>query len=272
MIVIRSTRVGGSSLAEDPFAVSSRVPVGTNNAVPGTEHGSNFSVAVVEYANAKDLADAKRDPDNLHIPPMPTLLIEPRETINAGFPPKKNWGIHAVKALSSPYTGAGVTVAVLDTGIDKSHPAFADIELVMKNFTDEADGDFVGHGTHCAGTIFGRDVEGLRIGVARGVSKAFIGKVIKKSGGGTTDQIVEAINWAKDSGAHVISMSVGIDYAGYCEFLKKERKFPPEVATSLAHVDGEIRGAGIGRGTSADAARPSVSRDTVARPERQRGR
>ena len=41
-----------------------------------------------------------------------------------------------------------------------------------------------GHGTHCAGTIFGRDVDGMRIGVARGVKKALIGKVLGRDGGG----------------------------------------------------------------------------------------
>ena len=60
----------------------------------------------------------------------------------------------------SPFTGLGIVVAVLDTGIDATHPAFAGVTLVKKNFTTEAAGDLHGHGTHCAGTIFGRDVSG----------------------------------------------------------------------------------------------------------------
>ena len=42
----------------------------------------------------------------------------------------------------------------------------------------QADDDDHGHGTHCAGTIFGRDVNNTRIGIARGVKKAMIGKVL----------------------------------------------------------------------------------------------
>ena len=69
-------------------------------------------------------------------------------------------------------------VAVLDTGIDPNHVAFNGVNLTRRNFTAEGDDDLHGHGTLCAGTIFGRDVNGLRIGVARGVSDAIIGKVL----------------------------------------------------------------------------------------------
>ena len=94
------------------------------------------------------------------------------------------------------------------------------------------DHDIDGHGTHCAGTIFGRDVDGRRIGIATGVQKALIGKVLGK-GGGSTDQLVEAINWARDNGADIISMSLGLDFVGYQKELMKER-VPSEVATSMA--------------------------------------
>ena len=81
-------------------------------------------------------------------------------------------------ADTSSCTGNGIVVAVLDTGIDASHPAFAGVEVIQKDFTGEGDGDQHGHGTHCAGTIFGRNVNGTRIGVAMGVKKALIGKVL----------------------------------------------------------------------------------------------
>ena len=74
------------------------------------------------------------------------------------------WGIQAVGADRSPFSGDGVRVAVLDTGIDASHPAFDGVELVQRNFTSESDEDLDGHGTHCAGTIFGHDISGKRIG------------------------------------------------------------------------------------------------------------
>ena len=125
------------------------------------------------------------------------------------------WGIAAVGADTSPFTGAGVTVvAVLDTGIDAAHPAFAASSSSQQDFTGEGDGDRNGHGTHCAGTIFGRDVDGQRIGVARGVPSALIGKVLGDDGGGDSDMIFAAIQWAVESGANVISMSLGFDFPG----------------------------------------------------------
>lgn len=87
------------------------------------------------------------------------------------------------------------------------------MELLQRNFTADADSDEHGHGTHCAGTVFGRDVDGVRIGVARGVTKALIGKVLGTEGG-SSDLIVQAIQWAVAQGAHVISMSLGIDFPG----------------------------------------------------------
>jgi subtilisin family serine protease len=142
------------------------------------------------------------------------------------------WGVQAVGADTSPFTGDGVTVAVLDTGIDATHPAFAGVNLVKKNFTTEQDTDLHGHGTHCAGTIFGRAVGGTRIGVAPGVKTAVIGKVIG-DGGGSSDTLLEAIEWALQNGANVISMSLGIDFPGLVEELR-QRGVPVELATSMA--------------------------------------
>jgi subtilisin family serine protease len=89
-----------------------------------------------------------------------------------------------------------------------------------------------GHGIHCAGTIFGRDVGGTRIGVAPGVKKALIGKVIGP-GGGSSDSIADAINWAIEDGAHVISMSLGIDFPGFVKALEASG-LPTEAAVTRA--------------------------------------
>jgi subtilisin family serine protease len=181
------------------------------------------------------IASLNRDPDVVAIAPaMPMKLIAPMEvtgTVDISAQ-KVTWGIQAVGADTSPYTGDGIVVAVLDTGIDASHPAFAGVELIQKDFTGEGDGDTNGHGTHCAGTIFGRDVDGNRIGVARGIKKALIGKVIGNQGG-SSDQISNAIVWALENGANVISMSLGIDFPGFVEFYVSQG-LPVEMATSRA--------------------------------------
>jgi subtilisin family serine protease len=167
---------------------------------------------------------------------MPLKLIEPEATAQpSSFSSGAAWGIEATRAAQSPYSGDGITVAVLDTGIDRQHKAFDDKGLIIieKNFTPDPDGsDGHGHGTHCAGTIFGRDVDGTRIGVARGVKRALIGKVLG-TGGGQTDQIVHAIQWAVEQGADVISMSLGMDFPGYQKELESNN-MPSQAATSLA--------------------------------------
>jgi len=167
-------------------------------------------------------------------PAMPIRLIAPVST--PGAQPAAgavDWGVQAVRAPQSPFTGDGIVVAVLDTGIDAAHAAFAGVTLVQNDFTGEGNGDQHGHGTHCAGTIFGRDVNGTRIGVARGVKKALIGKVLGAQGGGS-DQIVHAIQWAVQEGAHVVSMSLGMDFPGFQKQLQDELGLPAELATSKA--------------------------------------
>lgn len=180
-----------------------------------------------------DAVSAARDPGVAAIAiPMPIKLIKPFD-VEAGAAAANAWGIGAVKADTSPMSGDGVVVAVLDTGIDKAHPAFAGVTIVEQDFSGSGNGDRQGHGTHCAGTIFGRDVGGQRIGVARGVKKALIGKVLTDTGGGSSQMIFEGIQWAVNNGAHVISMSLGFDFPGSVKRME-QAGLPTEPAVSNA--------------------------------------
>ena len=127
-----------------------------------------------------------------------------------------------------------MTVAVLDTGIDAGHEAFRGVELIQKDFTGEGDGDENGHGTHVAGTIFGQTVEGVRYAVAPGVRRAVIGKVIGKELSATTKELIDAVQWAVDRGAHVINMSLGFNFPGLVRWWVETEKLEPDLATSRA--------------------------------------
>jgi len=190
----------------------------------------------VKALDEKDIRDAREDPSVAGIAPvMPTALIEPMETADAISPGAVSWGITAVKADHSPYTGQDVVVCVLDTGIDLGHAAFQGINFVHEDFSGDGIADVKGHGTHCAGTIFGRDVAGTRIGVARGVSKALIGKVLRNNGGGDSEMIFRGIQWALDQRADVVSMSLGFDFPGNVKALQAQG-WPVDLATSNALV------------------------------------
>ena len=187
----------------------------------------------VEELSPAEVAEARSRPNIVTAIPMRTKLIAP--VASDGQPTAATqvaWGIDAVGALTSPFTGAGIKVAVLDTGIDASHPAFSGVNITEMDFTGEGNGDSHGHGTHCAGTILGRDVNGVRIGVAPGVGELLVGKVLGADGG-TTEMLVKGIMWALDNGASVISMSIGMDFPGQVAFLIQQG-FAAEAATSFA--------------------------------------
>ena len=201
-------------------------------------------VQVRDILSHKDLSDLQRDPDvEAAAPSMPIRLIG---TASLGTPlpvasrEPAAWGIKEVGASDSARTGKGVKVAVLDSGLNMEHPAFKNqgMNFTTRNFVggdpkDVKDDD--GHGTHCAATIFGRDVDGMRIGIARGVTDVLIGKVVGGEGP-TLDGIADAINWAHLEGAHVLSMSIGIDFEAHRKaFL--DQGMPGPQATSMALVD-----------------------------------
>lgn len=214
-------------------AGATRDPFGPGVSTAGAP-GQAALQAQVEQLDRQQLGRLAADASVVAVAPaMPMRLIRPVSERPVTAQAAMSWGIGAVGADRSPRTGEGIVVAVLDTGIDAAHPAFAGIDLVQQDFTGEGNGDANGHGTHCAGTIFGRDVSGMRIGVARGVRKALIGKVLDRHGRGSSDQIVKAILWAVDQGAHVISISIGMDFPGWVKDMI-QGGMPEDLATSRA--------------------------------------
>ena len=189
----------------------------------------------------REVQDLSRSPEVRAVAPvMPTVLVRPVADEDAGFeaagdeaPNGVAWGVTAVGADASTRTGADVSVAILDTGIDRAHAAFAGVTLIEEDFSGSGIGDRQGHGSHCAGTVFGRDVDGTRIGVARGVTRAIIGKVLSDDGSGDSDMLFRGMQWAVQQGAQVISMSLGFDFPGLVKRLV-DGGWPVDLATSRA--------------------------------------
>jgi subtilisin family serine protease len=123
------------------------------------------------------------------------------------------WGLHATRALSSPWSGKDVKVAILDTGFTTAHPDFAGRSVTTASFiSGETAEDAHGHGTHCTGTACGSKAPqgAARYGVAH-EADIFIGKVLSNSGSGTDASVLGGMNWAINQGCAVISMSLGAD-------------------------------------------------------------
>ncbi|MFI7363512.1 S8 family serine peptidase [Streptomyces sp. NPDC050149] len=119
--------------------------------------------------------------------------------------------VNAPQAWAEGYDGKGSKVAVLDTGIDPTHPDVKDRILESKSFVPgEEVLDKHGHGTHVASTIAGSGAasDGANKGVAPGAD-LIIGKVLSNEGSGADSGIIEAMEWAKAEGADVVSMSLG---------------------------------------------------------------
>ncbi|BCH23522.1 nSTAND1 domain-containing NTPase [Mesorhizobium sp. L-8-3] len=147
-----------------------------------------------------------------------------------------NWGLRALRTSETPFDGQGTVVAVLDTGIEATHPAFRGMKLIQKDFTGSGNGDNQGHGTFVASLIAGRDIRNERYGVARGVREMLVAKVLDDRGAGKQEDLVRALQWVSsyDNGrVDIICVSIGFDYPSYARRLI-DSGHDPTVATSIA--------------------------------------
>jgi serine protease len=144
---------------------------------------------------------------------------------------EKNYIAHAVMVPNDPYysyqwhmsrigmenawdesTGAGITVAINDTGVKQSLADLAQTNFVsgydfINNDSDPTDDN--GHGSHVCGTVAQSTNNSVGVtGIAYNCSIMPV-KVLNASGSGTYTQIIDGIYWAVDHGADIINMSLG---------------------------------------------------------------
>lgn len=131
-----------------------------------------------------------------------------------GTPPPQQipWGLARLRAPEAwpASVGAGVKVAVLDTGIDVTHPDLAANVKGGVNTISPTKGykDDNGHGTHVSGTIAAaNDAFGV-VGAGPGIHLYAV-KVLSRSGSGFLSDIIEGLQWAAANGMRVVNMSLG---------------------------------------------------------------
>ena len=123
------------------------------------------------------------------------------------------WGMQQVDAPDAwahDIDASNITVAVLDTGIDYTHPKLAGrVELGWNVADGNKDvSDHFGHGTHVAGIIGAQGGDGGLEGVCD-TCKLMAVKVLGDNGEGTTDAVIQGIQYAVQYGANIINMSLG---------------------------------------------------------------
>ena len=138
--------------------------------------------------------------------------------------------------------GAGITIAVIDTGVDLDHPEFSGRIVAGYDFVDNDSipDDTDGHGTHIAGTIAARDDDNSGISGVAPAANIMPVRVLGDTGEGWNSDIVAGIRWAVNNGADVINLSLGGDR--YTRSMAEALRFATErgsVVVMAAGNDGE---------------------------------
>jgi serine protease AprX len=114
--------------------------------------------------------------------------------------------IRAPQVWNAGYTGRGVSVAVVDTGIDPGHPDFAGRIMAMHDLTGEGVRDVHGHGSHVAGIVAGA---GNRYKGIAPEASLYVAKVLHQDGSGYMSEVMAGLEWAVQQGVQVINLSLG---------------------------------------------------------------
>lgn len=162
------------------------------------------------------------------IPVSPEMFSNPPTSGDDDFFFDLQWGhdaVDAVEAWNKGFRGAGVRVAVLDSGIDAEHPDIApNLNLALStSFVPGEDvnvrpGPFFNHGTHVAGTVAAADNAFGTIGVAPEAELVAVKVLSEFTGSGTFAGVIQGIVYAASIQSDIINMSLGAAIPRNCTF------------------------------------------------------
>jgi len=166
--------------------------------------------------------------------------VEPNYSRRASFVPndplyRQQYGLRAIQAPEAWNRSTGkkkIIIAVVDTGVQRSHPDLKKKLITGYNFVgnNENTDDDNGHGTHVAGIAAAATNNGTGIAGTAPNCRILPVKVLDAAGGGTIHQVVQGIQYAADRGARVINMS----------FTGSERSKLEEDAVAYARKKGAV--------------------------------
>jgi subtilisin len=223
LVLFRDRQIGDGIQRLSDFAGVTNVAraVDFQSGAPSAEESQNTDTLVLDNLG---VAVVRLDPDQFQslravsATVSPILTLEPERVVYAldhvgsdGFAPKATWGLEATKVVDSGFSGRGIKIAVLDTGLDLAHPDFAGRAIISQSFVENEEvQDKHGHGTHCIGTACGSVHPALehRYGIAY-EAEIYVAKVLNNQGRGLDGSILEGLEWAITNGCQIVSMSIG---------------------------------------------------------------
>lgn len=195
-----------------------------SNALEAKQLIKYFEKWDVHYTEPHYLYLTNNQPDGVRIPAEPATDIVPNDELYSQY--QWNLPIIATEEGWKVDRGSGdVVVAVIDTGVDMTHPDLRDrilpgLNVVAQNNNPQDD---VGHGSHVAGIIAASTNNGIGVAGMTWYNSVLPVKVLDQSGAGSTYAVAQGIIWATDRGAKVINLSLG-NYAN-AEFLHDAVKY-----------------------------------------------
>lgn len=191
----------------------------------GTKRGKklgrlNAEVVTVPYGNVSKFISLFKDEKEIE-------YVEPNAVVKGLSVPNdpeltRQWNLYKIMSVNATSQSAWdmsngntpVKVAVLDTGINESHPElFGKITDTANFTTSSSSADVHGHGTHVAGIIAASTNNSSGVASVGFSQNLMNGKVLDDAGSGYYSWVAQGIIWAADNGAKVINLSLGADVA-----------------------------------------------------------